>query len=137
MPTCDTVERTVITITTNSQTINREENSTAADEATEADEETEIRAQLPTTASRTLTTDISMPTSPICCLYRNQYPHLAGPQTGEDPTPTPTRPSGTITKSPEGGRVHSSEAGLIESTGRNENVEKFSEKKTMLGGVAE
>ena len=131
MPTSKTEKRTVITITTDSQTTDGEENSIAADKVTEAFEVMEIRAPLPTTtASQTLTTETPMPTLPIGCSTA-----ISTRTNGRDPTATSTRPSDTITESLEGGKVHGSGGGLIESAGRDENVEKFTKKNR--GGLAE
>ena len=57
-------ERTVITITTDSQTTDAEENSTATDEHPEADEITETT----TVMGRTLTAETPMSSSPIGCI---------------------------------------------------------------------
>ena len=45
---------------------------------------------------------------------------------GRDPTATPTRPSDTITESPEEGNVYGSKGGRVESVG--EDVDKVFEK---------
>ena len=103
MPIRETKERTVITITTNSQTTDREENSTAVDEATEADQVTDIRAPLPTVSpSRILTAGTPMPTSNIGC--RNA---ISTRSNGRNPTATTTRPS-DARELPEGGKLHGS-----------------------------
>ena len=97
LPANEMDDRTVISTTTDSQTIDGEEqtqvdeNNTAADEATETDEVTEIHAPPPTAiANRTLTTDTPMPTSSIGCCTA-----ISTRINGRDPTATPTSPSDT------------------------------------------
>ena len=105
MPNRETEERTVITITTDSQTTDGEGDSIAAVENTEADEVTEIRAPPSTTITcRTLTAETPIPSSPIGCSTE-----ISTSTNGRDLTATPTRPSDTITESPEGGKVCGSE----------------------------
>ena len=69
MPNRDAEEKmTVITITTDSQTDEAEENSTVTDEHPGAEEITEINAPPPTTVTgRKLTAETPMPSSPIGC----------------------------------------------------------------------
>ena len=101
MPNRETEERTVITITTDSQTTDGEGNSIDADENTEADEVTEIHAPPSTaTTGRTLTAETPMPSSPISCSIE-----ISTRANGRDPTATPTRLSDTQTESPEGVKV--------------------------------
>ena len=122
IPSRETEEKTVITITTDSQTTNGEGNSTAADENTEADEVTEIHAPpLTTTTGRTLTGETPMPSSSI-----GRSTEISTRTNGRDPTATPTRPSDTITESPEEGNVYGSKGGRVESVG--EDVDKVFEK---------
>ena len=122
MPNREPEERTVITITTDSQITDGEGDSIAAGENTEADEVTEIHAPPPTTiTSRTLTAETPMPSSPIGSSTEISYR-----TNGRDFTATPTRPSDTITESPEGGKVYCSERGRVESVG--EDVDKDLEK---------
>ena len=107
MPNCETTERTGITMTTDSQTTDVEENSTAADENHEADEIKEIHAPPPTAATgRTLTAETPMPSSHIGCIAE-----ISTRTNGRDPTATPTRPSDTITESPEEGKVYGRKGG--------------------------
>ena len=131
MPDRETEEGTVITITTDSQTTDGEGDSIAAGENTEADEVTEIHALPPTTTTcRTLTAETPMPSSPIGCRTE-----ISTRTNGRDLTATPTRPSDTITESPEGGKVYGSEGGRVESVG--EDVDKFSKNfqgKTKISG---
>ena len=122
MPSHETEERTLITITPVSQTTDGERNSIAADENTEADEVMEIHAPPPTaTTCRTLTAETPMPSSPIGCSTE-----ISTRTNGQDPTATPTRPSNTITELPEGSKVYVSKRGRVESVG--ENVDKVFEK---------
>ena len=122
MPNCETEERTVIIITTNSQTTGGEGDSIVAGENTEANEVTEFPAAPPTTTSgRTLTAETPMPSSPIGCSTE-----ISTRTNGRDLTATPTRPSDTITESPAGGKVCGSEWGRVESVG--ENIDKDLEK---------
>ena len=115
-------ERTVITFTTDSQTADAEENSTATDEHPETDEITEINAPPPTTVTgRTLTTVTPMPSSPIGCSTG-----ISTRINGWDPTATPTKPSDTIAESPEEIRVYGRREGRVESA--NKDVFKKSPK---------
>ena len=99
-------ERTVITITTDSQTADAEENGTATDEHPEADEITEINAPPPTT----VTAETPMPSSPIGCSTG-----ISSRTNGWDPTATPTKPSDNVAESPEEGRVYGMREGRVES----------------------
>ena len=115
-------ERTVITITTDSQTTDAEESRTAADEHPEADETTVIKAPPPTTVTgRTLTTETPMPSSPICCSTG-----ISTRTNGRDPTATPTKPSDTIAEPPEEGRVYGRRGGRVETA--NKDVDKVFKK---------
>ena len=117
LSTRETEERTVITITTDSQTTDGEEktqdeeNDTAADKVTKTVEDTEIHASPPTaTANWTLTTDTPMPTSLIGCSTA-----ISARTNSRDPTATPTRPSDATTEPPERSKVHGMWGGLMES----------------------
>ena len=108
LPMKKTVEQTVITITTDSQTTDGEEptrdeeKNPTTGEVTETVEVTEICAPSPTaTANRTLTTQTPMPTSPIDCSTA-----LSVRTNGQDPTTAPTRPSDNTPGLPEGCKVH-------------------------------
>ena len=86
MPSHETEERTVITITTDSQTTDGEGNRIAADENTGADEVTEIHAPPPTaTTGRTLTAETPVSSSGIGCSTE-----ISARTNGRDPTATPT-----------------------------------------------
>ena len=113
MPNRDSEEnRTVITIKTDSQTADAEENSIAADENHEADEITEIDAPSPTTVTgRTLTAETPMQSSPISCSTG-----IGTRTNGWDPTATPTKPSDATAEPPEEGRVYGRREGRVEST---------------------
>ena len=83
LPNRDAEERTVITITTDSQTADAEENSTTADEHPEADEITEIDASPPTKVTgRTLTAET--PCHP--------HPSVEAPELAPEPTDGTPRP---------------------------------------------
>ena len=102
-------ERTVITITTDSQTSDAEENSTVTYE----------HAPLPTTVTgRTLTAETPMPSSPIGCSTG-----ISTRTNGRNPTATPTKPSDTVADSPEEGRVYGRRDGRVESA--NKDVDTF------------
>ena len=135
MPSRETEERTVITITTDSQSTDGEGNSIAADENTGADEVTEIHAS-PTTVTTgcKLTAETPMPSSPIGCSTE-----ISTRTNGRDPMATPTRPSDTLTESPEGGKVYGSKEGRVESVGEvvDKIFEKFQGKIKISGGLVE
>ena len=63
-----------------------------------------------------------MPSSPISCSTE-----ISTSTNGRDFTATPTRPSDTITESPEGDKVYGSEKGRVESVGEDvdRDLEKF------------
>ena len=134
MPNCDVEEeRTVITITTDSQTADAEENSTAMDKHSEADEITEIDAPPPTFVTGcTLTADTPMPSSPICCSTG-----ISTRTNGWDPTATPTKPSDTTVEPPEEGKVLGRREGSVESTnkGANRVFRKSPREIWKLGGL--
>ena len=123
MPSRENEVRTVITITTDSQTTDGEGHSIAAGENTEADEVTKIHSTPPTaTTSRTLTAETPMPSSSIGCSTE-----ISTRTNGRDPTATPTRTSDTISESPEICKICCSERGRVEPVGEDvdENLENF------------
>ena len=88
MPNRETEERTVITVTTDTKTIDEEGDRKAVGENTEADEVTEIQAPPPTTTTgRTLTAETPMPSSPI-----GGSTEISTRTNKRDLTATPTRP---------------------------------------------
>ena len=102
-------ERTVITITTESQMADARENSTATGEHAEADEITEINAPPPTAVTgRTLTAETPMLSSPI-----GGSTGISTRINGWDPTATPLKPSDTVPESPEEGRVYGTKEGRV------------------------
>ena len=110
LPPREQEKHTVITITTDSQTIDgeepthREENVPETGETADTDEVTKILAPPPSaTTSRTLTEQTPLPISPIGCSNAHSV------RTNDrDPTATPMRPSYDTTGSPKGGKVFDS-----------------------------
>ena len=120
-------ERTVITITTDSQTANSEGDSNAADEHPEADEITELDALPPTTATgHTVTAETPMPSSPIGCSTG-----IGTRTNGWDPTATPTKSSDTTVEPSEEGRVYGKGEGCVESTKGTDIVFRKSAKENL------
>ena len=116
MPNRDAEEEiTVITITTDRQTSDAGETSTATDEHPEADEITEINASPPITVTgRTLTAETPMSSSSIGCSTE-----ISTRFNGWDPMATPTKPSDTVTESSEKDRVCGRREGRVESANKD------------------
>ena len=89
MPTSEPEGHTVITIITDSPTTDEEEPTLIEQKIPETDELPEVYPPPPTIiASRTLSAQTPMSTSPICCSTAHSTRKI-----GRDPTATPTAPS--------------------------------------------
>ena len=96
---------TVITITTDSQTTDGEEPTQIEDNILKTDEITEMYAPPPTiTASRTLSEQTPMPTSPI-----DRSTGHSARTNGQNPTATPSRPSDDTVETAGEGEIHGNE----------------------------
>ena len=123
------LEHTVITITTDSQTTDGEEPTHIEDNIPETGEITEVYAPPPTiTASRTLSAQTPMPTSPTGC----STGHSARTN-GRDPTATLTRQSDDTVETVEEGQLPGNEKSRIGFwAGRGEkNTVSFEEKNNI------